>query len=389
MKAHSNTVQSWRTRLNHRVGEQIFLQAHKDVLENEIDRKTLRLHIANVVAIFVLSLPYGIIVCGAYLIWASNFAWFISVIGLILMVLGVCLIPRQGKLPKNALHRKDAPAVFALIDAVQTKMSAPRIDYLVLGPDMTAFATQLRRPARTVLGFGAPLWAILDPKERLAILAHELPHLQNGDPNRSGLVHNALKSLDGWVYYLTPNRDLASTILHRDDFNTGSQTIGDILLGSVVFVIEMLRSLLLRLTFLESQRAEYFADAMGAKVAGKAATRRSLELSVLLSLVRIAFGQAYPIKGATGASFLSGPRQAMRNPDPEKRTQLMNAMRTEKSSLDVTQPPTVFRLAFLDLIDDPESPALDIEDLMAAADLELAPRLERIGADLMDAAMNT
>src|SRR5207244_8660082 len=64
----------------------------------------------------------------------------------------------------------------------------------------------LRR--RRVLGLGVPLLAILEPQERVALVAHELAHARNGDVGRTLVVSSALRTLEEIYLTLTPGESM-------------------------------------------------------------------------------------------------------------------------------------------------------------------------------------
>lgn len=105
-----------------------------------------------------------------------------------------------------------------------------------------------------LLTIGVPLWEILTPQERIALLGHELGHYSNGDTRHGLIIGNALRSLTTWRYYVdpTPNPTLVEAFVN------------------LVFLLPraLLQGLLMlldRLTLRATQRAEYLADSMAAR----------------------------------------------------------------------------------------------------------------------------
>src|SRR5690349_6474560 len=93
--------------------------------------------------------------------------------GRILILLAVEMRPRFGRLPKYAtvLTRDEAPALYALVDRVAEAAGAPVPHVICLDEDRfnaSSGAYGLRR--RRVLRLGLPLWQVLAPEQRVALL---------------------------------------------------------------------------------------------------------------------------------------------------------------------------------------------------------------------------
>ncbi|MFD0307084.1 M48 family metallopeptidase [Streptomyces sp. NPDC127119] len=178
------------------------------------------------------------------------------VLGLVLAVLTWTLRPRFSELPDDQplLTRTDAPALFALIDEVAVVAGTRGVDTVAVSAELNASVTTYGIRGRRLLTIGVPLWEILTPQERIALLGHELGHYSNGDTRHGLIIGNALRSLSTWRYYVgpTPNPTIVEAFVN------------------LVFVlpralIQGLLMLLDRLTLRATQRAEYLADSMAAR----------------------------------------------------------------------------------------------------------------------------
>ena len=378
----------WRDRLNQRLGEQVFLQAQKDLFTGTELTQTTGTAIARLLAIAILCLPPLLILFGLWLVWWSGFAWATLPIGGIIIASGVFLRPRPDRLTERSFGAEDLPAFFALLNAVRSHIDGPGIDRVILFDQLNAYARQTAKPRANVLGFGIPLWAVMNGPERVAVIAHELAHFQNNDPNRTGMIYHGLATLDRWLYLINPEKRALNQQWEDEDL-TAARSLADIMLVPIVVAFTGLHHLLERLTYLESQRAEYLADTIGARVSGRAAAIEALELIQFEPLARLTFARAYPLLGVTGISFLASMRDAMRDPPEDTRRTMLETMRAEKSSVDQTHPPTVHRIAFLELAKLPNDPVQDFAALAEAAHVELAEHAERIGRDLLETRKNT
>jgi heat shock protein HtpX len=109
-----------------------------------------------------------------------------------------------------------------------------------------------------VLILGLPLVTILDRQEFVALVAHELAHTVNGDPNRAVFLHSAMDVLAGWYHFL-------------------DRGLFDLRMGGLVYLAQyplklvsvipyMLGFAMIHLLWHDSQRAEYRADRLAAEV---------------------------------------------------------------------------------------------------------------------------
>ena len=108
----------------------------------------------------------------------------------ILRALPVKLEPPTG----IELFHRDAPELFALIEQLRKKVSAPRVHRLLVDGELNASVAQVPRfgwfgPARNYLVVGLPLLQALDPDEFRAVVAHELGHVSRRHGRFSAWVY--------------------------------------------------------------------------------------------------------------------------------------------------------------------------------------------------------
>ncbi|WP_221347794.1 M48 family metallopeptidase [Streptomyces beigongshangae] len=178
------------------------------------------------------------------------------VLGVFLAVLAWTLRPRFSELPDDRplLGRADAPALFGLIDEVAAVVGTRGVDTVAVSAELNASVTTYGIRGRRLLTLGLPLWEILTPQERIAVLGHELGHYSNGDTRHGLIIGNALRSLSIWRYFVAPTPD---------------PTLVEAFVNLVYLVprslLQGLLALLDRLTLRATQRAEYLADSMAAR----------------------------------------------------------------------------------------------------------------------------
>lgn len=77
-----------------------------------------------------------------------------------------------------------APDLYELVDGVARSLGLRPVWRIVLGTRFDASIAEIGLRRRHVLYLGHPLWDLLDPGERVALLGHELGHVVNGDALR-------------------------------------------------------------------------------------------------------------------------------------------------------------------------------------------------------------
>ncbi|MER7191333.1 M48 family metallopeptidase [Streptomyces flaveolus] len=113
---------------------------------------------------------------------------------------------RAGRLPDDGpvLLRADAPELFALVDEVAGAVGTRSVDAVAVDGSVNAAVTTYGVRGRRLLVLGMPLWEVLTPEERIALLGHELAHDANGDTRNGLVVGAAVRTLSVWHHILQP-----------------------------------------------------------------------------------------------------------------------------------------------------------------------------------------
>jgi Zn-dependent protease with chaperone function len=316
------------------------------------------------------ALLVGTVALGIILILCAWPSPLLVVIGAALLAVPLAVRPRWPKPPKTPIQRADFPNLFSLVDEVADELRAPRAQYVVIDEAMNASVYQAGREQKPVLTLGMPLWALLQPQERVALLAHEFAHLVNGDPARSRWMIAANNMLDAWI----------------DMFDLPANDTYGLVAKGIVWPLSLpfrgLRLLLFKLTYIESQIAEYRADYLAAAVAG------TPSISSLLKAFRfipahLPFLQrtSGPINGA-GLSLMGQFRDYVDALPYNENLRLERCELNGDTSIDMSHPPTQFRLEFLNafsaitpsiIMDSDQSAQIDAE--LRRLELKLSERL--------------
>ena len=221
--------------------------------------------LAAAVVLFVGVL--AIAVLGLWLFFVDFFS-LSTVLGAALIGVAVVVRPRLGRLSDLTgqgivVDPGQAPHLFALVKRVATAIGAPLPQVLMVGYDLNAFTTSVGVRRTRVLCVGLPLWATLEPQERVALLGHELGHFVNGDVRRGPLTQVAETTLDRVADLFAVDGTAGGGLIEYV-----AAIITRVLGGLVSATARALQVLLVWTSQRDSQRAEYLADEMAARAGG-------------------------------------------------------------------------------------------------------------------------
>jgi hypothetical protein len=245
---------------------------------------------------------FATLLCGAWLC-TVRFPSVALLPGAVLLLFGGLTLPRPAALPRDAVtaRRADTPALHALADRVAAALGVPRPDVVALDDRFAAdsgFAGLLRR---RYLRIGVPLWAVLDPAQRTALVALELARFGGGDPSRAALTGTVERTLAAVVAVFAPAADqrlqasreadttraMAASLggrgsqqQARSSINLGADLVRP-LMALLQGVFGLIRLGYLTLLQPESFRAVLAADARAAAVAGTLPVRSVLATRLL------------------------------------------------------------------------------------------------------------
>jgi Zn-dependent protease with chaperone function len=260
----------------HAVGFRQGPQIVRELAGHEVPRPTPTWHSRVLVGVSVVL--YALIAA----LWTGG-AWLVSrlrpvefLAGAVMLGLGWALRPRLGSRRKALkvtweLNREQTPALFALLDRIAADVGGRTPDTVAFGVHWMLSIASVGLRRRQVLVIGLPLFVTATPQERIALLAHELAHQVNGDARRSLLTQPALTAL-GRIAVLTH---------WRTDLDIPFLTYVALLLRLIAYPAYAAHLGLSLLGSRESRRAEHYADALAARVAGTQAAQSMLDLFVL------------------------------------------------------------------------------------------------------------
>ncbi|WP_432027965.1 M48 family metallopeptidase [Streptomyces sp. 1222.5] len=307
------------------------------------------------------------------------------VLGVVLLTLAFALRPRPLGVPEDAplLRRADAPGLFALVDEVARAAGTRGVDVIAVDGRVNASVLTYGLRGRRLLTLGLPLWEILSPQERIALLGHELGHYANGDTRQGLVVGTAYRSLYTWRYVMAPLPD--PTLI---------RTVANALLAVLSWLVRGVMMLLDRLTMRASQRAEYLADRTAARAGSTEAAVRLLDRLLLSDAVVTTLSRE--INAAARGGARSGSRGDARanglwehlvadlDSVPEReRERLRRVGALRGHSVDDTHPPTHLRQQCL-LVGEPVPATVTCdEETTRAIAAELAAARRKVARQIL------
>jgi len=302
-----------------------------------------RLTVSRVLAFFIAALVHS-----ATLVFAA-LGVALLVVGwphVVILFFGVlCLLlawftrPDFGKLPEDITPRAELPRLYHLVDTVSQALGTSRVHGIVIGHDFNASIAQVGLRRRKVMWLGLPLVSVLDGQELVGLLGHEVAHGVNGDPVRSSLIGTALDSLIRWDYLVRPDWEDVEGVpgLLMVPVNLAALGVSYSLRGCILALAHLM--------WRDSQRSEYMADLLGARVSGTTG-----QLAMLENLLHHpTFGlvvQSTALTGSEADVFDEFERRLREVPERELERRRRVAL-VQETRLDSTHPPTPHRIEFL------------------------------------------
>lgn len=363
----------WRTRLSRKWRERVFLAATREFTKPQASSFGIGAMLAATIAVFIIISALLFAAVGLYLIFFDFPNIVAALIGLIFLALAYLARPKIAVQSEGHL-RGSFPTLESALDKISNELNAPKISTIELTSDWNAAIWQSfpRRDAHLILG--VPLLYAAPPGAATAILAHEMAHLVNRDPQRGTLISAARQALDEWL-----------VMLGYDEISPQMSDIagaGEVARQTMAFVIFSLRAVLDRCTFFASQKAEYLADGLSARLVGEDAMRDALLLLAASDHLNNQLKSFIPAGGARGRETLDFLRSNAQLPDALVQERQEHIARSLLRS-DTSHPPTAYRLAFLKTLGQENSFVLD-DETWKKIWLELGPRLEALGAEVLN-----
>jgi len=301
---------------------------------------TLSKVLAFSIAVIVHGLTVALVILGLVLIvgWCPNPVT--AVAGLLCLGVAWLLRPHVSKVPPDLAPRDKFPTLYRVADSIAQTLGLAGVDGIVLNESFNAGFDQAGWRRQKILYLGLLLFSILDDQEKVALLAHELAHGANGDPSRNFFIGTAINSLLTWHRLLYPDR----IVSHSGIVGLLMIPVNLAILG-LSYIPWLGAYLLAHLLWRDSQRAEYLADYLAAQISGTDATlstleKHHLEITISTTTQRVMLNW-------NGQDLFDELRQQIAAVPLRERERIRRVEQLEYSRLDISHPPTAYRVALL------------------------------------------
>lgn len=201
------------------------------------------------------------------------------ILGIIALFLAYELRPRLGSFRRlrNVRYRDDAPVLFGVLDQVAAEVGAKPVHGVVADGSWNASYSSVGWRRRRVVTLGLPLWDALSADQKVAVLGHEFAHGVNGDARHGVIVGTSLGTLARLYSVLWPDPLLQARLRRRRET---AQQLGQAIQALLRWVIAAVFMTQQLISLRAGQRAEYLADAIGARVASPVSMADALDAMV-------------------------------------------------------------------------------------------------------------
>jgi len=269
---------------------------------------------------------------------------------LAVLLAAVCLAiawvlrPRFTKVPDDILPTEAFPTLYNVTGKIAGALGTSNVDGIVIGGWFNAAFTHAGWQRKRILYLGLPLFSVLTPQEKVALLAHELAHDVNGDPVRGFFIGSAIHTLVTWYELLRPQQQLWVP-------GAGFPGIAPLIANIVMSVLSRVPLLgVYALSFLlwrDSQRAEYLADYLAATVSGTEAMVSMLDKFRFEDTFHHLVHQISLQQREGKRDLFEELKREVAQVPPRKLEPIKRQTQIEKPRLDATHPPTAYRIEFL------------------------------------------
>ena len=303
---------------------------------------TLSKLIAFMIAGLVYLISVLFAVAGLLVLIKSGITLFSVLFSILLFLFAWVGLPRFAKEPGNIIPREKCPTIYNLLDTISIELGGKKVHGVILTPDFNAAFTQVGILRKNIVFIGLPLFSVLDDQEKVAVLAHEIAHGVNGDPLQGFFIGTAFDTLIGWAIMLHPPRIWEAT---GSIFGTIFKVPFNLVLSGISKFLLLISYILLHLIFRESQRAEYLADYLAATICTTDTMLSTLGKLYLGTSVDVAIQRIVLTK--SDENIFRGIQSRIAQIPEREIERLRRVNLLEGARLDVTHPPTIYRIDFL------------------------------------------
>ena len=303
-----------------------------------------RFRVSSLLAYSIAGLVHGVTLgfaaLGVWLLMRYAFEPIPMIGGLLCLDLAWMLRPSLGKIARSgAAGREEFPTLYGIADRIAAALGTRPARQFIVDGSFNASFREVGLFRNRVITIGLPLFAIHTPEERIALVGHELAHGANGDLTRGIFIGGAVATLIEWYEHLKPGLIWDPSDKSLFAFLSVPARVALLALSSVPWLGAFL---LVHLLFRDSQRAEYLADVLAARVSGTDAMIGSLHKLYLDATVDRTIQELALARVQVG--LIEALRRHVAAVPPREIERLRRVGMLEGARLDVTHPPTAYRI---------------------------------------------
>ncbi|SDX98923.1 M48 family metallopeptidase [Paenibacillus sp. CF384] len=344
---HSPSVfASFYERLGQRVGKQLL--GDMEVLEHLLPKPTKTRLFTLVMATVIHAISLAMVLLCLFALSIYREYPVLAILAAPMLILIWTQRPRIPKLSKDekrdVVPREQFPTLYAFANQIADYLHMPHFEGILINEEFNASYRQVGLRQKRYLTLGLPLFSILSPAEKAALVGHEVGHGINGDSIRNLYTLTAIITLENWFGVLASAGDDEDEVEQESLIGIAAKIVG-MLLMIVAFIPDLLITLFIHSFYYESQKAEYMADYLGAKVGG---TEGALGLSrkMFCNITFVLSRQRFVLRGAKG-NYFDELKAAVASIPSREFERIRRVEMMEGSTLDRTHPPTAYRIQTL------------------------------------------
>ncbi|MCO4780694.1 MAG: M48 family metalloprotease [Candidatus Cloacimonetes bacterium] len=243
------------------------------------------------------------------------------------------------------LPRDEFSNTIQLINDIAKQLNVAKPDYYLYDLDFNAAVMRCGTfNSKRAIIVGLPLFYVLNPQEKVALISHELAHFSNNDPKRSIIIGSVYHSLITWLDILQPECLWPS---HQPAIEAFFEFLGNICLYLISRIPSSLLVIFHLLNQQDSQRSEYYADLLGATISGKEAFNTMLQNFEYDHIVELCT-QRITVQKDLSINFLNLLTTMISEVPAREKKRLITVSERFGLAIDESHPPTFFRQKVVD-----------------------------------------
>ncbi|MBK9054065.1 MAG: M48 family metallopeptidase [Chloroflexi bacterium] len=298
---------------------------------------------ASVVHLF----PVAVAVVGVWILYYAFTVLAIplnlvgTLVGLALLLMAWQTRPQFPSLP-STINPEKYPQLYQLVAQISDELKLPPIHGIAPTSSFSTYVGEYTWRQWRILFLGLPLWDVLGPQERIALLATTLARGGTNENNRAYSLYLGINNALHIASYLTPVLlFIFFVLLWGQTDNTSANSL------SCCYGFWLLLLSMYALLAMDAQRTTYLAYYRGAGISGTEAQIKLVQKLYLTNNWRHALHRYAMDRNNRAKSFFATVRQEIEQIHPRELERLKRVIESELTRLDAFYPPLQQLMMFL------------------------------------------